>query len=114
MKKKFFQILILTGIALVGVQQAQAMISCEDAQGSEECSLIAPEELERLEAEVQNQASGQKSVSLPSNGDSNAPGVMIIHHNRLKNSPIGQKVAAKGYVKPSLSQFRSPLSKTGI
>ena len=118
MKKKLLQITLTLIITFIAAGQAVAMVSCEDAQPGEACSLVPVEELEEMGIRAEEEApQAQVQVTtLPSNGDKNAPGVTLIKNQKLASGKIqivGQK-EAKGYQSPSISQFRSPLSKAGI
>ena len=104
MQKKLLQITLLFIITFIAVGQAAAMVSCDEAEAGQECSLIPTEEL--VELEVQNNQG--KATVLPSNGDQNANGVMLIHTSSLSTPKI-QIVAQNTYQSPEMKNFRSPL-----
>ena len=104
MQKKILQITLLFIITFIAVGQAAAMVSCDEAESGQECSLIPTEELVELEAQNNR---GDATV-LPSNGDQNANGVMLIHTSKLAKAKI-QIVAKKAYQSPEMKSFRSPL-----
>lgn len=109
MKKKILQILILTGIAFLGVQKAQAMITCDEAADGEACSLMPIEELEQIE--IDNQRAGESGrVTLGPSSDTSAPGVILIHQVTLTRAPT----QAETYSESPWAHYRSPLSKAGL